>query len=132
MTVSDINNNGTGDACDGDIDGDGRINAQDNCPEVSNIDQSDIDQDGQGDVCDNDTDNDCIPLSHLEQERNIRVGVPVAKEFDGELYFGVVHALPKSGEKYYEIKYNDGDQETMSHREVLKHLHVYDEYLKCK
>jgi hypothetical protein len=35
-----------------DTDGDGIINANDNCPSVSNPDQSDIDGDGIGDACD--------------------------------------------------------------------------------
>src|SRR5512139_3752055 len=36
-----------------DDDGDGVINAADNCPLVSNADQADGDSDGIGDVCDN-------------------------------------------------------------------------------
>jgi hypothetical protein len=36
-----------------DSDGDGIPDAEDNCPEVSNADQSDLDGDGFGDVCDN-------------------------------------------------------------------------------
>ncbi len=37
---------------DGDTDGDGVINADDDCPFVANADQSDTDGDGIGDVCD--------------------------------------------------------------------------------
>ena len=42
-----------GDACDDDIDGDGRPNAADNCDFQVNVTQQDIDGDGVGDACDN-------------------------------------------------------------------------------
>ena len=41
-----------------DIDGDGLLNADDNCPLVGNPGQDDNDTDGSGDVCDDDDDND--------------------------------------------------------------------------
>ena len=40
------------DNCDEDMDGDGVINSEDNCPSTPNTDQLDTDQDGIGDVCD--------------------------------------------------------------------------------
>lgn len=46
---------------EGDSDGDGIVDASDNCPDVYNPNQVDVDQDGLGDVCDpcpNDPDND--------------------------------------------------------------------------
>ena len=54
-----MDSDGIGDVCDDDRDGDGVINTEDNCPNVSNTDQSDIDSDGIGDVCD-DSDGDGI------------------------------------------------------------------------
>jgi streptogramin lyase len=41
-----------------DSDGDGHLEADDNCPDVSNADQRDTDGDGAGDACDTDDDDD--------------------------------------------------------------------------
>jgi hypothetical protein len=41
-----------------DSDGDGVVDRDDNCPDVSNTDQADTDADGYGDVCDSCTDTD--------------------------------------------------------------------------
>ena len=43
-----------------DIDGDGVVNAADNCIDVLNGDQRDVDGDGRGDRCDTDADNDGV------------------------------------------------------------------------
>jgi len=43
-----------------DIDGDVVLDAQDNCPGISNADQVDLDGDGIGDVCDDDIDGDGV------------------------------------------------------------------------
>jgi MYXO-CTERM domain-containing protein len=48
----DLDADGIGDACDHDIDGDGRVNGLDNCSEEQNMDQADADRDGLGDACD--------------------------------------------------------------------------------
>ena len=52
-----------------DLDGDGIINAEDNCPETSNPDQEDLDADTIGDACDDDIDGDGV-LNEKEQEDN--------------------------------------------------------------
>ncbi|XP_035688970.1 fibropellin-1-like [Branchiostoma floridae] len=49
----DMDNDGKGDVCDDDIDGDGVSNDQDNCPMDPNPDQIDSDGDGIGSLCDN-------------------------------------------------------------------------------
>lgn len=50
----DMDNDGIGDSCDEDVDGDGILNVDDNCPEMANPGQEDTDNDGIGDICDND------------------------------------------------------------------------------
>jgi len=44
-----------------DSDGDGYINALDNCPQQANGDQDNFDGDAEGDICDPDDDNDGLP-----------------------------------------------------------------------
>lgn len=44
-----------------DVDADGVVDVNDNCPTSPNPDQSDSDGDGTGDACDSDSDNDGIP-----------------------------------------------------------------------
>lgn len=51
-TSPDCDDNGVPDECDADNDGDGVIDACDNCPEVANADQADYDGNGAGDACD--------------------------------------------------------------------------------
>lgn len=47
------------------------ISFQDNCPTVSNRDQSDIDNDGRGDECDEDMDGDGIRNSLVSHQYKI-------------------------------------------------------------
>jgi hypothetical protein len=47
-------------ACSVDSDGDGVVDASDNCPDVANANQADLDRDGIGDVCDPDRDGDGV------------------------------------------------------------------------
>ena len=57
---SDMDDDGSGDACDDDDDNDGVADTSDNCPTTSNPDQTDSDRDGAGDACDSDDDNDGV------------------------------------------------------------------------
>lgn len=52
---ADANDDGIGDACEGDLDEDGILDYLDNCPETPNEDQADFDDDGIGDLCDETT-----------------------------------------------------------------------------
>lgn len=52
--------NGVGDLCEDDWDSDGIMNADDNCPKISNPAQQDMDFDGIGDACDCDIDGDGV------------------------------------------------------------------------
>ena len=61
---SDLDGDGTGDACDDDTDGDGIDDSSDNCPSTPNTGQADLDGDGTGDACDDDTDGDGLPDSY--------------------------------------------------------------------
>lgn len=52
----DTDEDGIGNICDGDIDGDDIPNTEDNCDENPNKSQEDKDEDGKGAACDNDCD----------------------------------------------------------------------------
>jgi hypothetical protein len=54
----DIDDDGLGDVCDPDIDGDELLNEDDNCPYVYNPLQADMDSDEIGDLCDPEVDGD--------------------------------------------------------------------------
>ena len=59
----DSDQDGVGDDCDEDADGDGILNTEDNCPLHINVDQADTDRDGVGDACDN-----CMRIKNRYQE----------------------------------------------------------------
>ena len=57
----DTDQDGDADCVDLDDDGDGVVDAADNCALIKNASQTDSDGDGQGDLCDTDVDNDGAP-----------------------------------------------------------------------
>ena len=84
---------------------------------------------------DTDTDTgteDDVPLEVISHKRSIRVGKRIAKQFDGTLYLGRIIGIPKLGERYYEISYDDGDSETMTEIQVLKSISLYHKTRKNK
>ncbi len=60
---ADLDEDGIGDVCDSDRDGDGKDNGDDNCPDVANYHQIDNDNDGIGLYCDGDEFRHLIGLS---------------------------------------------------------------------
>jgi hypothetical protein len=67
---NDTDEDGIGDACDDDIDGDNITSSEDNCPEIFNINQTDSDNDGIGDECDN-----CMGIYNPKQNDRDNDGV---------------------------------------------------------
>lgn len=74
-----------------DSDGDGVIDALDNCPLRSNPGQEDLDGDGVGDVCDDDIDGDGIP-NELDQYPTINLHVGLACEYATEFEIHITSA----------------------------------------
>jgi hypothetical protein len=76
-----------------DIDGDGVLTIEDNCPAIANGDQADADGDGVGDACDTDYDNDgvvddddnCLETANAAQEDTDGDGVGDVCEHDRTL-----------------------------------------------
>ncbi len=60
-TFGDLDQDGQADCVDADDDGDGVLDAQDNCPTSKNADQKNSDSDLLGDACDPNDDNDASP-----------------------------------------------------------------------
>ncbi|MFD1062734.1 choice-of-anchor B family protein [Winogradskyella litorisediminis] len=88
----DADNDGIGDACNGDSDNDGVLDVNDNCPDNANPNQEDADNDGIGDVCDTDDDGDgiadaddnCPLIPNSAQEDNDNDGVGDACDDDDD------------------------------------------------
>ena len=80
--------------CDDDIDGDGILNASDNCPNVANADQKDTNGDGEGDVCDDDIDGDGI-LNAIDNCPNVANADQKDTDGDGEGDVCDPNPLPK-------------------------------------
>ncbi|MBS1151788.1 MAG: hypothetical protein H6Q89_3486 [Myxococcaceae bacterium] len=88
----DTDQDGKGDACDGDDDNDTVTDAADNCPTIANSSQLDTDKDGKGDSCDSDLDGDgvanptdnCRAVKNADQRDTDADGKGDACESDGD------------------------------------------------
>jgi MYXO-CTERM domain-containing protein len=77
----DLDEDGLGDACDDDDDGDMELDTADNCPLIANPDQLNADGDRVGDVCDDDDDSD----THLDIADNCPlVANPEQRDLDND------------------------------------------------
>ncbi len=72
LVDNDADDNGIPDTCEHDTDGDGWVDALDNCPTIANADQLDADDNGIGDACDVWTDYARLSVSIQGQGRVLR------------------------------------------------------------
>ncbi|KTG47848.1 hypothetical protein cypCar_00037177, partial [Cyprinus carpio] len=88
----DADNDGIGDQCDEDADGDGIKNVEDNCRLVSNKDQQNSDTDSFGDACDN-----CPTVPNIDQKDtdNNGEGDACDEDIDGDGIQNVLDNCPK-------------------------------------
>uniref|UniRef100_A0AAR2LIU1 Thrombospondin 3 n=1 Tax=Pygocentrus nattereri TaxID=42514 RepID=A0AAR2LIU1_PYGNA len=88
----DADNDGIGDQCDEDADGDGIKNVEDNCRLVSNKDQQNSDTDSFGDACDN-----CPNVPNIDQKDtdNNGEGDACDNDIDGDGVQNVLDNCPK-------------------------------------
>uniref|UniRef100_A0A3Q4N745 Thrombospondin 3a n=1 Tax=Neolamprologus brichardi TaxID=32507 RepID=A0A3Q4N745_NEOBR len=88
----DADNDGIGDQCDEDADGDGIKNVEDNCRLVPNKDQQNSDSDSFGDACDN-----CpnVPNSDQKDTDNNGQGDACDQDIDGDGIPNVLDNCPK-------------------------------------
>ncbi|XP_053484310.1 thrombospondin-3a [Ictalurus furcatus] len=88
----DADNDGIGDQCDEDADGDGIKNVEDNCRLVPNKDQQNSDTDSFGDACDN-----CPNVPNIDQKDtdNNGEGDACDQDIDGDGVQNVLDNCPK-------------------------------------
>lgn len=87
---------------DTDSDGDGVFDSQDNCPSVSNPNQSDVDNDGIGDVCDTVNDNlkpDLIISEVSVEVNNSRTSTPSSLVFKRNEWHKLCFTVKNIGNK---------------------------------
>jgi hypothetical protein len=94
---SDLDNDGIGDLCDPDIDGDGVLNEDDGCPYDYDPGQEDTDGDGVNDGCDN-----CMYVQNQYQYDEDGDGIGDACD-EAKLYLQCCEDMPPP---YYQIPYS--------------------------
>ncbi|XP_043936136.1 thrombospondin-3 isoform X2 [Protopterus annectens] len=101
----DADNDGIGDQCDDDADGDGIKNVEDNCRLVSNKDQQNSDTDSFGDACDN-----CptVPNNDQKDTDNNGEGDACDHDIDGDGIQNTLDNCPKVPNPLQTDRDNDG------------------------
>lgn len=109
--IADLDLDGIADCLDDDDDGDGVIDASDNCPLRANSGQENMDGDSMGDACDPDMDNDGTPNSSDCQPANAAVHPGTAESCNGidDNCNGQTDEVGAQGCTTY---YRDGDGDT--------------------
>jgi hypothetical protein len=103
---SDLDDDGEGDACDGDVDGDGVDNEVDNCSNVANGSQSDWDGDGLGDACDEDIDGDGV----LSDKPDICEFTPIGEIVDPDTGCSIDQLCPCEGPRGTTVSWKNHGQ----------------------
>ena len=71
------------------------------------------------------SDDDLTLSSVKSMVHSVRVGSKIMKKFNDRLFVGTITELPRSGERYYRVDYEDGDSEAMIVSEVLKCVKLF-------
>ena len=72
-----------------------------------------------------DSDDDRVLSSVSKRVHGVRVGSKIMKKFNDRMFVGEITELPRTGERYYRVKYEDGDGETMKISEVLQCIDLF-------
>lgn len=103
---ADTDDDGEGDACDSDIDGDSFLNADDNCPRLANPLQVDTDGDELGDACNDAFDHD-FDEWHDSIDNCPMTANPDQVDEDGDGYGNSCSKLTLTGSVSYEDRLYD-------------------------
>jgi hypothetical protein len=72
---------------------------------------------------------DPVAAAVKNSQPTIFINRRVAKDFDGQTYYGTVVAYDDSEEPaFWKVDYDDGDQEDYAKKDLIKGLKLYDEF----
>ena len=72
-----------------------------------------------------DSDDDCVLTTVSKRVHSVRAGSTIMKKFYDKFYLGTVMELSRIGERFYRVKYEDGNGETMTISEVLQCVDLF-------